>query len=104
MNEEPIYSQVEIDAMLACEKWACTVDWDRSEESWPQVRSTPGERATRFEAFPYDESSGMGFSIVLRHNAVIGALSITLQGRVFPDAPQAICRYDIHGNPHPNES
>jgi hypothetical protein len=101
-KSDVIYSPQMIDAMLRAPKWMLETDW-LGEESLPHVRHTPGEKAAKWLCQPDDADSGLEFSVEVRYLVRVGDFCLILQGRQIDDSWQAICRYDMHGNPHPNE-
>jgi hypothetical protein len=99
-----LYSIIEVQEMLATPKWMGPEEWCRGVENVPAVRDAPDERAIKLVAMPDDSASPTAFVIECRHNYRNGAFSLTLHGRIKPRGFQALCRYDLQANAHPNQS
>lgn len=91
-----IYTQVEIDQMLATPK---DIELDAWEDRTQDRKRSPNSVAIEVSARDRDD---MDFNIAIVRSPRIGSESITLIGKILGRDRRAIARYDIHDAAHKN--
>jgi hypothetical protein len=102
----PIYSQSEVDSLVAMAKRI--PDDDVLQPRTPAQKRKARRRINEFEEVsfmrcePAEPLRSVALEVELCHNKRNDAISITLYAQIAPRPIRPICRYDVHDVPHEN--
>ena len=94
-----IYTQAEVDMMLALPKFA---EYE-AQMYWASSRRQTGLLTADFVAHPEDPTTGITYRVEVAKNERIESFNILLQGKIDDHPMEGLCRYNVHNSMHENE-